>query len=118
MITKLTVTDAFQKLCKSAKKWGVYIELSHISAQEPEDAYTDYFDEILKAAPYLSITHDTQILVDGKCMILTDSEKEMDEIYNSTVGDDGPTKTNPYNGKARVYALTCDNHGQLRNENK
>jgi len=39
------------------------------------------------------------------------------DAYYRTVGDDGPTKLNDYNGPCRIYALTCDPFGQLLNEN-
>lgn len=73
-------------------------------------------DEILKAAPYLNIAMNCQIISDGIGFLQFNSTNEMEKYFQLTVGDDGPTKTNPYNGPARVYAITCNN-GQLENEN-
>jgi hypothetical protein len=53
----------------------------------------------------------------GTCIVLFDTEEELLYAYNRTVGDDGPTKLNPYNGPARVYARTCDQDGNLITEN-
>ena len=72
--------------------------------------------EILKAAPYLTYAH-AQALVDGHAIVVCNSVKEQETLYWQTVGDDGPTKTNPYKGPARVYALTIDKNGQTLNEN-
>lgn len=94
----LTVVQAMQELCKATKKWAVYFE-----------------GKTQLAAPYLR--DEIQLLSDGVGIVLCDSEEEMRLIYNQTVGDDGPTETNPYNGPCRVYAVTCSPDGQLLNEN-
>lgn len=76
-------------------------------------------EEVLKAAPYLErrMSGDVvQVLADGYGVLVYDSVEEMEVDYWETVGDDGPTKTNPYLGPAKVYALTCVN-GELLNEN-
>lgn len=72
------------------------------------------FQENIKAAPYLA--NNYQVLADGSGYLVFDTEPAMNAYYNLTVGDDGPTKRNPYNGPARVYALTCGPGGTL-NEN-
>lgn len=74
------------------------------------------YAEILKAAPYLTFSN-AQVLIDGEAVIVCDSVKEQEKLYRQTVGDDGPTKTNPYKGPARVYALTIDKTGHTLNEN-
>ena len=60
-----------------------------------------------------------QALGDGSGYLLFDSEKEMENIYYQTIGDDGPREqyTNKYNGPAKVYMLTCNPDGQTMNEN-
>jgi len=94
-------------LCKSHEKWGMYI------------SFVDDTDlqEIFKAAPYLNTEAFMHTCVNGCGYILFDTEEEMMDLYHQTVGDDGPTKLNSYNGPARVYALTCDPQGNLLNEN-
>lgn len=113
-IKHLTKTQAFQLLCKSTKKWGVSIYIGNW--KNP--------DEVQKAAPYLDFAkndekheNDAQIMTDEMGIILTDTEKECDQIFNQTIGDDGPTKENPYNGPQRIYALTCNPNGELQTEN-
>lgn len=84
------------------------------------------FEEVFKAAPYLDFREDetnnkngnlAQIVLDGRGIIICDDEEEQNHIYNLTVGDDGPTILNTYDGKASVYALTIDAKGDLVNEN-
>jgi len=109
----------FRRLCKTTGKWGLYVFLwggSDPGGQEE--------DEIIKAAPYLAGPYDgdeghakSQILLEGHGVILCDTEEEVNHYFNLTVGDDGPTDLNPYDGPARVYATTCDPTGQGRNEN-
>lgn len=74
------------------------------------------FDEVLKAAPYLTLQEHSQIMVDGCAVLEFETEEEMWQHYHLTIGDDGPTKENPYNGPAKVNALTCVD-GELMAEN-
>jgi hypothetical protein len=100
-----------EALCKATKQWGMFISIFC------KDIGSGEVDEICKAAPYLKDDEYTQMLADGCGVFLFDTEEEMEQHYYQTVGDDGPTKTNPYDGPARVYAITCDNTGQTLNEN-
>jgi hypothetical protein len=108
----MKVLSAIELACYVAKKANKPVLF--ISFPFNDDA--NYFD-VLKAAPYLSIERDTQAIYDGYAVILCDSVEEQERLYNQTVGDDGPTKLNKYNGPARVYALTIDRTGQTLNEN-
>lgn len=108
-----------EALCKATGKWGVYIALWGGSGPDGQEE-----DEIIKAAPYLAGPYDgdegnakSQILIEGSGIILCDSEAEMLRYFHMTIGDDGPNKFNPYNGDARVYAMTCDPTGMLLSEN-
>jgi hypothetical protein len=75
------------------------------------------YEEYAKAAPYLDNVEAYQVIADGCGIIICDSEEECEKLFDLTVGDDGPTKTNPYNGPARVYALTISPNGEFINEN-
>lgn len=102
--------EVFRRLCKAEHKWGVLIEFS------------DDWEEVQKAAPYLNFINESkpeivQILVDGNGVILVDTEEEAERVYQQTVGDDGPTDLNPYQGECRVYALLCNSNGEFLNEN-
>ena len=55
--------------------------------------------------------------MDGLGYLFFNTEAECCAAFEDIVGDDGPTKKNPYDGPMRVYALTCDPHGELMNEN-
>ena len=103
MIQKLNQHEVFKRLCAATGKHGLYVSWSE----------THFFGETIKAAPYL----DRDIVFDGQCVILCDTKEERDNLYDQTVGDDGPTEMNSYNGPARVYVLTCDSHGNLLTEN-
>lgn len=108
----ITNTEAFQKLCLLRQQYGIAFSTRGCAAP---------IEEILKAAPWIGITGESvnwlQCLADARGIILFDSREEMERIYEQTVGDDGPTKSNPYNGPGRVYLMTCDRMGNLLNEN-
>ena len=103
----LDKTKVLIKLCELSKKFGMYISFA-------ED---QIWADVCEAALYLNMCKHTQVLMDGHAWILFDSEDEMLDCYERTVGDDGPTDLNPYNGATRVYALTCSPTGKLLNEN-
>src|SRR5687767_8195572 len=104
-------TSTLETLCRATQKWGIYFNIFI-----PDWRVGNGFTEVMKAAPWLDINNDKdnhmQALADSSGYLLFDTEKEMELIYNNTVGDDGPTKTNKYNGLARVYLLTCGPDGQ------
>ena len=79
------------------------------------------FDELVEAAPWLGqLTADKEsqrLLLDGSGIVVCDDVEEQRRIFASTVGDDGPTATNQYEGHARVYVLTCSSTGNLLTEN-
>ena len=105
----LSPNQVFQEACKSLKKWGMLI------AFDDQD-----LNEVYLAAPYLKADSGRFIVFDGGSHIfhlLFDTEEEMWQIYDQTVGNDGPTKSNPYNGPARVNALACSPEGVSLDEN-
>lgn len=108
---KLDLTQALMELCKSTKKWGMLLSLD----QHYDGADKTGYEEALKAAKCIN-QDDIQMLGDGYGILLG-TKKEIEHAYELVVGDDGPTKLNPYNGPATVYALTCDSRGRLHNEN-
>lgn len=70
------------------------------------------------AAPYLG-TGDAlmELYVNGGVLLVCDDMKEAWSLYKQTVGDDGPTATNPYNGEERIYAMLVDADGKIITEN-
>jgi len=103
----LNKTRVLTTLCVLSKKYGMYISFDD----------SDNPSEVCEAAPYLDFIEHHQTFMDGYAWLLFDSEEEMLDCYEKTVGDDGPTRLNPYNGKVSVYALTCSPKGELANEN-
>jgi hypothetical protein len=99
--------EILSALCKAKKKFGMYISFCEDQS----------WSETKKAAPYLDLSVNHQIFVNGQAWLLFDSEEEMIICWTRTVGDDGPTILNKYKGKATVYALTCSSTGKLLNEN-
>jgi len=108
IMQKLTVIEAMQLLARWIDKPCMYIETGDELAFEIECA-----------APYLDNSDETdcRIIHDGVGIIAFESERLMEEAFEVTVGEDGPTKLNPYDGPARVYALTCNAKGEILNEN-
>jgi|WetSurMetagenome_2_1015567.scaffolds.fasta_scaffold18448_7 hypothetical protein len=107
----LTVTELMQLVAKTLGKPCIFLSFQMIT----DDSN---FGDIIKAAPYLKWDVHGQHILDGVAVIVCEDYDEMQRLYWMTVGDDGPTKTNKYDGKkARVYALTCNAEGGLENEN-
>ncbi len=121
-IQKLEAMDLLSVLAKALKKPVMYISI-HIpvnrssNRQRDIKKYGDLFDEVVLAAPYLSIADDSQIIADESGYIVFDKKEDMLKAFNATVGDEGPTETNKYNGSVKVYALTCNAQGEHENEN-
>lgn len=105
----LNHADTLEALAKVTGKPCMYLNLRFWEGAPLE--------EIVKAAPYLSLHDDCQAILDGCAFIVCDSYEEMQKLYDQTVGDDGPTKSNSYDGPIRIYALTCNAQGQTENEN-
>lgn len=113
--------EAMQLACRLTKKWGLYLSMPEPDWWQ-ELTVDEFFSQLKQAAPYLFT--DPRMMdslasgyVGEQFFLLFDTQDEMENHFWLTVGDDGPTKSNPYKGKVRVYALTCNNHGQLQNEN-
>lgn len=111
----LSQTEVFRLLCKSTQKHGVYVSGFDLNLEDDDGDPIPL--ESLKAAPYLNLRDHGQAFFEGSAIILCDSVEEQDFVYYSTIGDDGPTKLNKYDGPARIYALTCDPFGELGTEN-
>jgi len=63
--------------------------------------------ELHLAAPWVTALdiHDrVEFEITGEIVLLFDSEEDARMAFDVTVGDDGPTVSNPYNGETRVYA--------------
>lgn len=102
----LTHIETAQLVAKTLKKPVIFISF-----------WGDNWEGLLQAAPYLNDLKHGQVLADGQGIIICNSVQEQQKLYWQTVGDDGPTETNPYHGSARVYALTINAKGQTQNEN-
>lgn len=108
--------EALGLICKGEGCWGIFLSVGWSGGEPPTDA-GDWLDHLHRAAPVLSRPECAQVAVDGEGFLLFETETEMLAVFGSIVGDDGPTQANAYNGPCRVYALTADPDGRLRNEN-
>lgn len=114
------LTKALMIMCKLKKRYDMYISwITDVVTDVDGDAVDDneWYNNLLEAAPYLQGEKFMQIVANGCGFLFFNTEKEMDKYFNMTVGDDGPTSVNSYNGTVRVYAITCDNKGNLMSEN-
>lgn|ERR1017187_3897350 len=116
----LNSTEVEQEVAKALGKWCLHLHAGYGNDDTDELAnngcvYT--IKELNKAVPYLTEDQARQLLFDGGFLVVCDNKEECERFYSQTVGDDGPTKTNPYNGLANVYALTISDHGVLMAEN-
>lgn len=112
--------ETFQRLCKETGKWGLWLSLPNWMVNDPDYpniTWNNYFDELVKAVPFLNLLDHAQSIVDEKVCILCEDEEECEDLFWQVVGEDGPTKSNPYNGPIKVYALTYNPDGVIMNEN-
>lgn len=96
--------ELLQDYAKTNKKFCMYISFDN----------NNPWKETVRAAPYLT---EEQAIYGGVYILSFDTEKEMYEYFDVTVGDDGPTKSNAYIGLARVYAFTVNDKGEIETEN-
>ena len=104
MVSFLDQHALFASYCKETKKFGMLFSFS---------LDLDNCDDIVKAAPFLDFKVHTQIFSDEIGFVFADTEEEILALFNKTVGDEGPTKSNPYEGPGKVYALTCGSDGEF-----
>lgn len=112
----LSSLDLLQEYCKTTGKFAVFYSgwwnfepLIGCSKDESEK----FHEELHKALIFLDKTHPNyaQVFIDGEGFSVFDTEEECENFYDLIVGYDGPTKSNPYDGPIKVYALTCGPNG-------
>lgn len=101
MIVK-TVLDTIEDYLKVSEIYGVFL-----SSDESDS------EELAKAVPLLSEDELLLLVMHKEIFLPFDNKAEAREFFDSVVGDDGPTKTNKYDGPARVYALMGGPSGWL-----
>jgi hypothetical protein len=93
-----------EKLAASTGKHVLY--LSHALRQRSDER------DLAKAAPLVG--EDDLIELFDNCIWLEFGTYEAArEVFDCIVGDDGPTKTNPYDGPCRVYAYLAGPEGGI-----
>jgi hypothetical protein len=115
---KMTTHEALCRLCKAVGKCGLYLFLD-----SDMDGNSFSPKEYQKAVPFLDFTdvtsddEDWQCLMDEHMFVLCDTYEECTRLFESVVGDEGATKTNPYNGPCRVFAMTINEKGEMERTN-
>jgi hypothetical protein len=101
MIVK-TVLEAIEDYLKATNAYGVFL-----SSSEGDEA------EVAKAVPLLSEEGVRKLVMHNELFVPFATKAEARKFFDSVVGDDGPTKSNPYDGPAKVYALMGGPYGWL-----
>jgi hypothetical protein len=123
---KMTIVKVLCRFCKAVGKCGLYLFLD-----SDMDGNSFSPEEYKKAVPFLNFdditcdrkgqnildTDDWQCLADEHMFVLCDSYEECTRLFESVVGDDGPTKTNRYDGPCRVFAMTINEKGEMERTN-
>jgi hypothetical protein len=107
--------DLFTELCRYERKWGILVNLPW-TEDYPDLTADEFLSNLPKAVPWFDFDTGFQCIADGFAVVLG-TEREIEDLYQQVVGDDGPTYLNSYDGPVRVYALTCNPEGQTENEN-
>jgi len=107
--------DVLRALCRLKGKYGM---LLHLRQASPE-ARRDFFgpNDAVRPAPYLTRDDIIAGQFDDFMWTFFDTREDMEACYEATVGPDGPTPSNRYDGPACVLAVTCGPDGELLNEN-
>lgn len=107
----LDQNQVLEATAKGLGKWCLHLSFHATSLNEAE---------VVKAAPCLNelgpFDRTSFILLGGGTLVFS-AEAKAREAYSSTVGEDGPTKTNSYDGPTKVYACLCGPDGKIRTEN-
>jgi hypothetical protein len=117
----LDIHQAVALLAKATGKFCMYINwdgdsLHNVFVTE-EGKSILIKDVCVPSAPYVKYEEHHQIFFDGKAVVLCETEEEAWKYYHLTVGDDGPTDLNSYDGSIRTYALLCGPDGEMWTEN-
>lgn len=99
-LTVLSWCEITDELAKAMRKWVLYLSCSN-AADDPLEAIPGLRD----AAPIGLSDSQIMELYLGQIWITFDNEADALAAFGRVVGDDGPTKTNPYDGPTRVYAM-------------
>lgn len=111
--------QVIEAAAKGLKKWCLYLSFHSVQLVR-QGAVRSNEEAILKAAPCLQELGPfdlTSFILVGGGILVFPSETAARKAYSSTVGEDGPTKTNPYKGPVKVYACLCGPDGKIRTEN-
>lgn len=117
----LTSHDLMVEYCRVTNKWAVFYygwNFYEPRSGSSESDWQIHLADLEAATVFMdrSAPNYFQVMSDGEGFSIFETKEDMNAFYDNIVGDDGPTKSNPYDGPIRIYALTCGPSGFL-NEN-
>ena len=114
-VAAISTEELLFEHCRKTRQWAVFLSLPMRDAK----FVGKYTEEAQRAAPYLSQEQifEAALCRDGTLIVLCKSERVAYRLFDQTVGDDGPTETNPYNGDFRIYAMVVNRKGEAETEN-
>jgi hypothetical protein len=113
-MTRLELAEAYLQVKQTC---AVYLATAFIEDSELGSSQKDEIacrcGELKKAVPLLDDIGLLRLFFDGFVFVEFDDLATAREFYNTVVGEDGPTPTNPYTGPAKVFAVLGDPSGWL-----
>lgn len=96
-----TAAAVAERIARAEKTWVLCLatgdDLDLVDVQSP--------------VPFLDWNERMQLHLVGWLLLLLNTEKAAKRLFNQVVGDDGPTRANPYKGPHRVYAYLAGPEG-------
>ena len=110
---KIDTMAAFRQLCQLRGSWGLMLDgLIPMEIDDLEE-WKQGYDKLKTMVPFLQegdfFWHDS--------LIILGTEEEINDLFSQVHGDDGPCDEDRSCGRFHVYALTCNEKGELMNEN-
>ena len=109
MSTYRSLTDWTRVVSLVAAGANQFVVYMSTSEQDP--------NALLGPAPFLSNEELNHLAYKGSLYLLFPRGEDAYNTFHQVVGDDGPTRTNPYNGPVKVYACVCGPDGKITTEN-
>jgi hypothetical protein len=93
---------AAEGIARTSGLWALYLSTGDVLQPSAPDS----------PVPFLTMKERIDLTCNGWMILLSDEAKIM-VLFHQVVGDDGPTRDNPYKGKARVYAYVAGPSGGI-----
>jgi hypothetical protein len=94
---------AAEYIARTNGLWALYLSTGDVLQPSAPDS----------PVPFLTMKERLDLTLNGWMILLSDTEAKIMTLFHQAVGDDGPTRDNPYKGKARVYAYVTGPSGGI-----